>query len=63
MSPDLQDKVIQAEGSNSSMLAEIEGCAQRVLRIKAKMRKFKKAEDLCQLMKEKLKRRKTSPGS
>ncbi|XP_055978642.1 leucine zipper protein 1 [Sorex fumeus] len=51
---DLQDKVIQAEGSNSSMLAEIEVLRQRVLRIEGKDEEIKRAEDLCQLMKEKL---------
>lgn len=51
---ELQDKVIQAEGSNSSMLAEIEVLRQRVLRIEGKDEEIKRAEDLCQLMKEKL---------
>lgn len=51
---DLQDKVIQAEGSNSGMLAEIEVLRQRVLRIEGKDEEIKRAEDLCQLMKEKL---------
>ncbi|XP_062962480.1 leucine zipper protein 1 [Cynocephalus volans] len=51
---DLQDKVIQAEGSNSSMLAEIEVLRQRVLRIEGKDEEIKRAEDLCHLMKEKL---------
>ncbi|XP_006883604.1 PREDICTED: leucine zipper protein 1 [Elephantulus edwardii] len=51
---DLQDKVIQAEGSNSSMLAEIEVLRQRVMRIESKDEEIKRAEDLCQLMKEKL---------
>ncbi|XP_004705421.1 leucine zipper protein 1 [Echinops telfairi] len=51
---DLQDKVIQAEGSSSSMLAEIEALRQRVLRIEGKDEEIKRAEDLCQLMKEKL---------
>ncbi|XP_067579562.1 leucine zipper protein 1 [Pseudorca crassidens] len=51
---DLQDKVIQAEGSNSSMLAEIEVLRQRVLRIEGKDEEIKRAEDLCQQMKEKL---------
>lgn len=51
---DLQDKVIQAEGSNSSMLAEIEVLRQRVLRIEGKDEEIQRAEDLCQLMKEKL---------
>jgi hypothetical protein len=51
---DLQDKVIQAEGSNSSMLAEIEVLRQRVLKIEGKDEEIKRAEDLCHLMKEKL---------
>ncbi|KAM6173711.1 leucine zipper protein 1 isoform 1-T1 [Erethizon dorsatum] len=51
---DLQDKVIQAEGSNSSMLAEIEVLRQQVLRIEGKDEEIKRAEDLCHLMKEKL---------
>ncbi|KAM5247046.1 leucine zipper protein 1 [Ctenodactylus gundi] len=51
---DLQDKVIQAEGSNSSMLAEIEVLRQRVLRIEGKDEEIKKAEDLCHLLKDKL---------
>lgn len=51
---ELQDKVVQAEGSNSSMLAEIEVLRQRVLRIEGKDEEIKRAEDLCQLMKEKL---------
>uniref|UniRef100_A0A8C5KQ27 Leucine zipper protein 1 n=1 Tax=Jaculus jaculus TaxID=51337 RepID=A0A8C5KQ27_JACJA len=51
---DLQDKVIQAEGSNSSMLAEIEVLRQRVLKIEGKDEEIKRAEDLCHQMKEKL---------
>ncbi|XP_027697198.1 leucine zipper protein 1 [Vombatus ursinus] len=51
---DLQDKVIQAEGSNSSMLAEVEALRKRVLKIEGKDEEIKRAEDLCQLMKEKL---------
>lgn len=51
---DLQDKVIQAEGSNSSMLAEVEALRQRVLKIDGKDEEIKRAEDLCQMMKEKL---------
>lgn len=51
---DLQDKVIQAEGSNSSMLAEIEVLRQRVLKIEGKDEEIKRAEDLCHTMKEKL---------
>ncbi|KAL1776958.1 leucine zipper protein 1 [Sigmodon hispidus] len=51
---DLQDKVIQAEGSNSTMLAEIEGLRQRVLKIEGKDEEIKRAEDLCHMMKERL---------
>ncbi|XP_055466869.1 leucine zipper protein 1 [Psammomys obesus] len=51
---DLQEKVIQAEGSNSSMLAEIEVLRQRVLKIEGKDEEIKRAEDLCHMMKEKL---------
>ncbi|XP_031234959.1 leucine zipper protein 1 isoform X1 [Mastomys coucha] len=51
---DLQDKVIQSEGSNSSMLAEIEVLRQRVLKIEGKDEEIKRAEDLCHMMKEKL---------
>ncbi|NXU54742.1 LUZP1 protein, partial [Turnix velox] len=51
---DLQDKVIQAEGSNSSMLAEIEALRKRVLKIEGKDEEIRKAEELCRLMKEKL---------
>lgn len=51
---DLQDKVIQAEGSNSSMLAEVEVLRQRVLKIEGKDEEIRRAEDLCHTMKEKL---------
>ncbi|NXW57938.1 LUZP1 protein, partial [Eurystomus gularis] len=51
---DLQDKVIQAEGSNSSMLAEVEALRKRVLKIEGKDEEIRKAEELCRLMKEKL---------
>ncbi|NXI62827.1 LUZP1 protein, partial [Anseranas semipalmata] len=51
---DLQDKIIQAEGSNSSMLADIEALRKRVLKIEGKDEEIKKAEELCRLMKEKL---------
>ncbi|KAG9492751.1 leucine zipper protein 1 [Eleutherodactylus coqui] len=51
---DLQDKIIQAEGSNSSMLAEVEALRKRVLKIEGKDEEVKKAEDLCRLIKEKL---------
>ncbi|XP_056412994.1 leucine zipper protein 1 [Hyla sarda] len=51
---DLQDKIIQAEGSNSSMLAEVEALRKRVVKIEGKDEEVKKAEDLCRLIKEKL---------
>lgn len=51
---DLQDKVIQAEGSNSSMLADVETLRKRVLKIEGKDEEIRKAEELCQLMKTKL---------
>uniref|UniRef100_A0A8D0BDB2 Leucine zipper protein 1 n=1 Tax=Salvator merianae TaxID=96440 RepID=A0A8D0BDB2_SALMN len=51
---ELQDKVIQAEGSNSSMLADVEALRKRVLKIEGKDEEIRKAEELCQLMKEKL---------
>lgn len=51
---DLQDKVIQAEGSNSSMLADVEVLRKRVLKIEGKDEEIRKAEELCRLMKEKL---------
>ncbi|XP_060639928.2 leucine zipper protein 1 [Anolis sagrei] len=51
---ELQDKVIQAEGSNSSMLADVETLRKRVLKIEGKDEEIRKAEELCQLMKEKL---------
>ncbi|NXY85695.1 LUZP1 protein, partial [Alcedo cyanopectus] len=51
---DLQDKVIQAEGSNSSMLSDIETLRKRVLKIEGKDEEIRKAEELCRLMKEKL---------
>ncbi|XP_074750436.1 leucine zipper protein 1 isoform X2 [Strix uralensis] len=51
---DLQDKVIQAEGSNSTMLADVEALRKRVLKIEGKDEEIRKAEELCRLMKEKL---------
>lgn len=50
---DFQDKVIQVEGSNFSMLVEIEVLCQWVLRIEGKDEEIKRVEDLCCLMKEK----------
>lgn len=40
---DLQDKVIQAEGSNSSMLADVEALRKRVLKIEGKDEEIRKA--------------------
>lgn len=51
---DLQDKIIQAEGSNSSMLAEVEGLRKRVMKLEGKDEEVKKAEDMCRHIKEKL---------
>ncbi|XP_053563180.1 leucine zipper protein 1 [Bombina bombina] len=51
---DLQDKIIQAEGSNSSMLADVEALRKRVLKIEGKDEEIKKAEDMCRLLREKL---------
>ncbi|XP_058051372.1 leucine zipper protein 1 [Ahaetulla prasina] len=51
---DLQDKVIQAEGSNSSMLADVETLRKRVLKIEGKDEEIRKAEELCHVMKTKL---------
>lgn len=51
---DLQDKIIQAEGGNSSLLSDIEVLRKRVLKIEGKDEEVRKAEDLCRLMREKL---------
>ncbi|XP_029475340.1 leucine zipper protein 1 [Rhinatrema bivittatum] len=51
---DLQDKIIQAEGSNSSMLADVEALRKRVLKIEGKDEEIRKAEELSRQMKEKL---------
>ncbi|XP_068125051.1 leucine zipper protein 1 [Hyperolius riggenbachi] len=51
---DLQDKIIQAEGSNSSMLADVEALRKRVTKIEGKDEEVKKAEDLGRLIKEQL---------
>ncbi|XP_062378654.1 leucine zipper protein 1 [Sardina pilchardus] len=51
---DLQDKIIQAEGSNSSLLAEVETLRKRVLKIEGKDEEIRKAEDLCRSVREKL---------
>lgn len=51
---DLQDKIIQAEGSNSSLLGDVEALRKRVLKIEGKDEEVRKAEDLCRAIKEKL---------
>ncbi|KAI5610792.1 leucine zipper protein 1, partial [Silurus asotus] len=51
---DLQDKIIQAEGSNSSLLCDIEVLRKRVLKIEGKDEEVRKAEDLCRSIKEKI---------
>ncbi|KAM8834417.1 leucine zipper protein 1 [Synchiropus picturatus] len=51
---DLQDKIIQAEGSNSSQLADVEALRKRLLRIQGKDEEVRKAEDLCRTVREKL---------
>nr|XP_014351800.1 PREDICTED: leucine zipper protein 1 isoform X2 [Latimeria chalumnae] len=51
---DLQDKIIQVEGSNSGMLTEVDTLRKRVLKIEGKDEEVRKAEDLCRSVKEKL---------
>ncbi|XP_051578637.1 leucine zipper protein 1-like [Myxocyprinus asiaticus] len=51
---DLQDKIIQAEGSNSALLADVEAMRKRLLRIEGKDEEVRKAEDLCREVREKL---------
>lgn len=51
---DLQDKVIQGEGSNSSLLGDVEELRKRLLRIQGKDEEVRKAEDLCRTVREKL---------
>ncbi|XP_062864050.1 leucine zipper protein 1 [Trichomycterus rosablanca] len=51
---DLQDKIIQSEGSNSILLSDVEALRKRVLKIEGKDEEVRKAEDLCRLIKEKL---------
>ncbi|XP_069751302.1 leucine zipper protein 1 isoform X2 [Narcine bancroftii] len=51
---DLQDKVIQAEGSNSSLLSDVDVLRRRVLAIEGKDEEVRKAEDMCRHLKEKL---------
>uniref|UniRef100_UPI0037E72BE8 leucine zipper protein 1 n=1 Tax=Semicossyphus pulcher TaxID=241346 RepID=UPI0037E72BE8 len=51
---DLQDKVIQAEGSNSSLLNDVEVLRKCLLKIQGKDEEVRKAEDLCRTVREKL---------
>ncbi|XP_070835893.1 leucine zipper protein 1 [Chaetodon trifascialis] len=51
---DLQDKIIQAEGSNSSLLADVEVLRKHLLKIQGKDEEVRKAEDLCRTVREKL---------
>ncbi|KAM9786921.1 leucine zipper protein 1 isoform 1-T2 [Syngnathus typhle] len=51
---DIQDKIIQAEGSNSSLLADVESLRKRLLKIQGKDEEVRKAEDLCRTVREKL---------
>lgn len=50
----LQDKIIQAEGSNSSLLSEVEVLRKNLLKIQGKDEEVRKAEDLCRTVREKL---------
>lgn len=52
----LQDKIIQAEGSNSSLLGEVEALRKNLLKIQGKDEEVRKAEDLCRTVREKLER-------
>lgn len=51
---DLQDKIIQAEGSNSALLGDVEALRKRLLKIEGKDEEVCKAEDLCRTVREKL---------
>ncbi|KAM6973237.1 LOW QUALITY PROTEIN: leucine zipper protein 1 [Aplochiton taeniatus] len=51
---DLQDKIIQAEGSNSALLSDVEALRKRLLKIEGKDEEVCKAEDLCRTVREKL---------
>ncbi|XP_055512569.1 leucine zipper protein 1 [Leucoraja erinacea] len=51
---DLQDKVIQAEGSNSGLLSEVDLLRRRVLAVEGKDEEVRKAEEMCRRLKEKL---------
>nr|XP_023688959.1 leucine zipper protein 1 [Paramormyrops kingsleyae] len=51
---DLQDKIIQSEGSSSALLNDVDALRKRVLKIEGKDEEVRKAEDLCRLVGEKL---------
>lgn len=51
---DLQDKIIQAEGSNSTLLSDVETLRKRLLKIQGKDEEVRKAEDLCRTVRENL---------
>ncbi|KAK2878713.1 hypothetical protein Q8A67_019504 [Cirrhinus molitorella] len=51
---DIQDKIIQAEGSNSALLSDVETMRKRLLKIEGKDEEVRKAEDLCREVREKL---------
>ncbi|XP_078279235.1 leucine zipper protein 1 [Rhinoraja longicauda] len=51
---DLQDKVIQVEGSNSGLLGEVDLLRRRVLAAEGKDEEVRKAEDMCRRLREKL---------
>ncbi|KAE8624521.1 hypothetical protein XENTR_v10005974 [Xenopus tropicalis] len=51
---ELQEKIVQVEGNNSSMLADIDALRKRVVKIEGKDEEVKKAEDLCRIVREKL---------
>ncbi|XP_048831701.1 leucine zipper protein 1 [Brienomyrus brachyistius] len=51
---DLQDKIIQSEGSSSALLNDVDALRKRVLKIEGKDEEVRKAEDLCRLVREKL---------
>ncbi|KPP76867.1 leucine zipper protein 1-like [Scleropages formosus] len=56
---DVQDKIIQAEGSNSPLLNDVDVLRKRVLKIEGKDEEVRKAEDLCRLVREKLEQEET----
>uniref|UniRef100_A0A4W3JIP1 Leucine zipper protein 1 n=1 Tax=Callorhinchus milii TaxID=7868 RepID=A0A4W3JIP1_CALMI len=51
---DIQDKIMQAEGSNCSLLAEVDTLRKRMLTIEGKDEEIRKAEGMCRNLKEKL---------